>query len=77
MNLRTLITVLLVPVLFSCDSKNSPAPTEAASFDESRGGNQGSGSRFQAIGDARTVRDPENPPTSWSEPYSTGLTLSG
>ncbi len=61
MNLRIASTVLLVPVLFSCDSKNAPAPTEAASFDASRSAeNLGSGSRFETIGDARITRDPEN-----------------
>jgi hypothetical protein len=59
---RLLTTVILVPLLFSCDSKNS-APTETdASFDESRRAeNIGEGNRFKLIGNAEITRDPENP----------------
>ncbi len=60
---RLLTTVILVPLLFSCDSKNS-APTETdASFDESRRfENLGEGNRFKTFGtgEVEITRDPEN-----------------
>jgi hypothetical protein len=63
--LRTISTAILLPMLFSCDSKNGSAPTETdTSFDEARRAeNFGSGSRWRPFGtgDAEVTRDPENP----------------
>jgi hypothetical protein len=63
--MRRLLTVsFLVPLLLSCDSKNSSAPTETdASFDESRRAeNLGEGNRFKTFGtgEVEITRDPEN-----------------
>jgi len=61
---RRLSSVLLLPLLFSCDDNGSPAPTETdASFDQSnRAENLGSGNRFRPFGTgtAEITRDPEN-----------------
>lgn len=60
---RTVVPALLVATLLACDdSGKMPAPTEnSVSFDEDRHDNRGSGSQFKRIGNARSVRDPENP----------------
>jgi hypothetical protein len=75
---RLLTTAILVPLLFSCDSK-TPAPTETdANFDESRRAeNLGSGSRFETIGTAQVTRDPENPTNVVLKVVSDGGTPAG
>lgn len=76
--LRTIATGLLLPVLFSCDSKGGPVPTETdPSLAESRRENEGSGNRFKLIGTAEITRDPENPTNVVLKVVSDGGTPAG